>query len=65
MVVAFIGLLLNLAVVLILSRSERNLNTRAALLHVDSDVIGSVVAMVAGAVIYFTGWKPIDPICRW
>ena len=62
MVVAFIGLVLNLAVVLILSRGERSLNLRAAMLHVTSDVVGSVAALVAGAVIYFTGWKPIDPI---
>ena len=62
MVVAFVGLLINLAVVLILSRAERSLNLRAALLHVASDVIGSVAALVAGAVIYYTGWKPIDPI---
>jgi cobalt-zinc-cadmium efflux system protein len=61
-VVALLGLVLNLAVAFVISRSERNLNTRAALLHVISDVLGSVVAMVAGAVIYFTGWTPIDPI---
>ena len=62
MIVAFIGLLLNLAVVLILSRGERGLNLRAAMLHVTSDLIGSVAALAAGAVIYFTGWRPIDPI---
>jgi cobalt-zinc-cadmium efflux system protein len=62
MVVAFVGLVLNLAVVLILSRGERSLNLRAAMLHVTSDVVGSVAALIAGAVIYFTGWKPIDPI---
>jgi len=62
MVIAFIGLLLNLLVVFILSRSERNLNLRAAILHVTSDAVGSVAALVAGAVIYFTGWAPIDPI---
>jgi cobalt-zinc-cadmium efflux system protein len=62
MIVAFIGLLLNLAVMLILSRGERDLNLRAAMLHVTSDLIGSVAALAAGAVIYFTGWKPIDPI---
>jgi len=62
LLVAFVGLLLNLVVAFIISRGERNLNTRAALLHVLSDVFGSVVAMVAGAVIYFTGWMPIDPI---
>jgi cobalt-zinc-cadmium efflux system protein len=62
MVVAFVGLVLNLGVVLILSRGERSLNLRAAMLHVTSDVVGSVAALIAGAVIYFTGWKPIDPI---
>jgi cobalt-zinc-cadmium efflux system protein len=62
MVVAFIGLLLNLAVVLILSRGERTLNLRAAMLHVTSDVVGSVAALAAGAVVYFTGWQPIDAI---
>jgi cobalt-zinc-cadmium efflux system protein len=62
MIVAFIGLLLNLAVVLILSRGERGLNLRAAMLHVTSDLIGSVAALAAGAVIYFTGWRPIDAI---
>jgi cobalt-zinc-cadmium efflux system protein len=62
LVVAFLGLLLNLMVAFVISRSERTLNTRAALLHVLSDVLGSLVAMVAGAVIYFTGWTPIDPI---
>src|SRR5262249_54553272 len=41
MLVAFLGLLINLAVVLVLSRAERNLSLRAALLHVASDVIGS------------------------
>jgi len=62
MVVAFFGLLVNLIVALILSRGERTLNSRAALLHVTSDVIGSVAALLAGAVIYATGWAPIDPI---
>ena len=62
MVIAFIGLLLNLLVVFILSKGERNLNLRAAILHVTSDAVGSVAALVAGAVIYFTGWAPIDPI---
>jgi cobalt-zinc-cadmium efflux system protein len=62
MVVAFVGLLVNLVVALILSRGEQTLNSRAALLHVTSDVIGSVAALLAGAVIYATGWAPIDPI---
>ncbi len=62
MVIAAIGLAVNIVVALIVSRGERNLNTRAALLHVIGDMIGSVAALVAGAVIYFTGWLPIDPL---
>ncbi len=62
MVVAFLGLMLNLAVALVISRSERTLNVRSALLHVMSDLVGSLAALAAGAAIYFTGWQPIDPI---
>lgn len=62
MVIAFIGLLVNIVVAVMLSRGEHNLNTRAALLHVMGDMLGSVAALVAGAVIYFTGWLPIDPL---
>lgn len=46
----------------LLSRGEKNLNTRAALLHVMGDLLGSVAALLAGLVIYFTGWTPIDPM---
>ena len=62
MIVAFIGMLVNLSVAALLSKGERTLNMRAALLHVMSDLLGSFAALVAGAVIYYTGWFPIDPI---
>jgi cobalt-zinc-cadmium efflux system protein len=45
-----------------LSRDEQNINTRAALLNVLGDLLGSVAAIAAGAVIYFTGWVRIDPL---
>ena len=61
-VVAVIGLAINLLVAWILSRGEQNLNIRGALLHVMGDALGSVAAIVAGGVIYFTGWTPIDPL---
>lgn len=61
-IVAIIGLLVNLGVAWILSRGEQNLNVRGALLHVMGDVLGSVAAIVAGVVIYFTQWTPIDPL---
>lgn len=61
-VVAIVGLLVNIGVAWQLSHGERTLNTRAALLHVMGDLLGSVAALAAGLVIYFTGWMPIDPI---
>lgn len=39
-----------------------NLNTRAAILHVLGDLLGSVAAIVAGAVVHFTGWTMVDPL---
>jgi cobalt-zinc-cadmium efflux system protein len=61
-VVAVIGLLVNLGVAWQLSHGEKTLNTRAALLHVMGDMLGSVAALAAGLIIYFTGWMPIDPL---
>ena len=63
MVVAVIGLLVNVAGVLILSRSEgESLNLQGALRHVLADVAGSVGAIVAALVIIFTGWRYADPL---
>ncbi len=62
MIIAFLGLLVNLFVAWLLARGERTLNIRAALLHVMGDVLGSMAALISGAVIYFTHWFPIDPI---
>ena len=68
MLIAFIGLVVNLVVAKMLHHhgeehgSKDNLNHRAAFLHVLGDVLGSVAALVAGAVIYFTGWLAADPI---
>lgn len=60
-VAALLGLIINLLVAWRLSRGSHDLNTRAALLHVVSDLLGSVAAITAGAVIMITGWTPIDP----
>ncbi len=62
MLIAVVGLLVNIVVAKILHGGVQTLNTRAALLHVMGDLLGSVAALVAGAVIYFTGWTPIDPL---
>lgn len=68
MVVALIGFVVNLIVAQHLHRHVHehddmdNLNHRAAMLHVVGDVMGSVAALIAGGVVFFTGWLPIDPI---
>jgi cobalt-zinc-cadmium efflux system protein len=60
--VAVVGLGVNLLVAWVLSRGEATLNSRAALLHVLGDALGSVAAISAGIVIVATGWTPIDPL---
>lgn len=64
MVIAVAGLLANILSFWILHRGsgEKNLNVRAAALHVLGDLLGSVGAIVAALVILGTGWTPIDPI---
>ena len=62
LIVAAIGLAINLGVAWLLSRDQDSINTRAALVHVMGDVLGSVAALVAGAVIYLTGWMQVDPL---
>ncbi|MCM2775980.1 cation diffusion facilitator family transporter, partial [Escherichia coli] len=41
---------------------EKNLNVRAAALHVLGDLLGSVGAIIAALIIIWTGWTPADPI---
>jgi len=63
MLIAFVGLIVNIIVAKLLHHDDHNdHNRRAAFLHVLGDLLGSVAALVAGAVIYFTGWLPIDSI---
>ena len=61
-IVAAIGLLMNIVVAWVLSRDKKSVNTRAALVHVMGDLLGSVAALLAGLVIQLTGWMPIDAI---
>ena len=63
LVIAVLGLLVNIAGFLILRGGNRDsLNMRGALLHVLGDLLGSVAAIAAALVIMATGWTPIDPI---
>ena len=61
--VAVAGGVANLASFLILIRGEQeNLNVRGAVLHVLSDLLGSIGAVLAAIVIMLTGWLEADPI---
>jgi cobalt-zinc-cadmium efflux system protein len=60
-VVASLGLLLNIFVARMLSHGGRDLNMRAALLHVMGDLLGSLAALVSGITVWATGWTAVDP----
>nr|WP_113864615.1 CDF family zinc transporter ZitB [Brenneria salicis]NMN92185.1 cobalt-zinc-cadmium efflux system protein [Brenneria salicis ATCC 15712 = DSM 30166]RBP67520.1 cobalt-zinc-cadmium efflux system protein [Brenneria salicis ATCC 15712 = DSM 30166]RLM32493.1 zinc transporter ZitB [Brenneria salicis ATCC 15712 = DSM 30166] len=62
--VAIGGLLANIVAFWLLHRGseEKNINVRAAALHVLGDLLGSVGAIIAALIILFTNWTPIDPI---
>ncbi|VVD66802.1 cation diffusion facilitator family transporter [Pandoraea fibrosis] len=63
LIVAFAGLLANIAAFMVLHGGNReNLNMRGAWLHVLGDMLGSAAAIVAAGVILLTGWMPIDPL---
>lgn len=61
-VIAIIGLLVNAFVAWKLFKTADSLNSRAALLHVLGDLLGSLAAIVSGVVVTFTGWTPADPL---
>ena len=61
--VAGVGLIVNIiGAGLLHSHAGDNLNVRGAYLHVLGDLLGSIGAIGAGALILLTGWTPIDAI---
>lgn len=65
LIIAFIGLLVNILVAWIMLRGadvKENLNMRGAYLHVISDMLGSVGAIVAALLIMFFDWGWADPL---
>jgi len=61
--VAAIGLIGNLASVWILVREkDKSLNLKTAFLHMAYDTLSSVIVIVGGVVILYTGWIVIDTI---
>lgn len=63
MIVAVIGLIINLISMKILfSSSAESLNVKGAYLEVLSDAVGSVGVIIGAAIIYFTGWMWVDTL---
>ena len=63
MIVAIIGLIINLISMRILfSSSQESLNVKGAYLEVLSDAVGSFGVILGAVVIYFTGWMWVDTL---
>jgi cobalt-zinc-cadmium efflux system protein len=58
-----IGLAGNTVSIVLLSRIQRgNLNTRAAMLEVINDALGSIAVLIAAGIIAWTGWNRADAV---
>ncbi len=63
LLIATLGLIVNLiAMRLLKAGSEENLNLKGAYLEVWADMLGSIGVIAAAVLIYFTGWRVVDPI---
>jgi cobalt-zinc-cadmium efflux system protein len=63
LIVASIGLVANLIGMFLLKKGSRqNINVKAAFWHVIGDTLSSVGVIIAGVIIFFTGWYIADPI---
>ena len=61
--VAAIGFVINLGTALLFMRDQHSdLNARGAYLHMMADAAVSIGVVIAGAVIWMTGWSIIDPL---
>jgi len=64
MIVAAIGLAINLGILAWLhdSHEEKNLNEEGIFWHVLGDALGSIAALLAGALMLWRGWLWADPV---
>jgi cobalt-zinc-cadmium efflux system protein len=62
-IVAGVGLLVNLVATLILARADRqSLNIAGAFAHVATDAAAFAATIVAGVIVIVTGWERADPV---
>jgi cobalt-zinc-cadmium efflux system protein len=63
MVVAAIGILVNLAATALVARADRrSLNVAGAYWHIVTDLFAFIATLVAGVVIWWTGWTRADAV---
>ncbi len=62
LIIALIGLAANLVSITFLSKSIFNINVKSAFIHVVGDALSSLGVVVAGIIMFFTGWYVIDPV---
>jgi cobalt-zinc-cadmium efflux system protein len=61
--VAAVGILVNLSAAALLARADRrSLNIAGAFWHIVTDLVAFVATLVAGLVIYLTGWTQADAV---
>lgn len=61
-VVAAIGIAINVGAALLLNAGKSDLNLRGAFLHMVADAAVSAGVVVSGALIVWTGWLWLDPV---
>ncbi len=59
---ALFGFVANSVAAFLIRGQGKNLNLRAATLHLVADSVASVGVVIAGAVILLTGWNWVDPV---
>ena len=63
LLVGLVGLAVNLTSMRLLDgHADDSLNVRSAYLEVVSDAISSIGVILGGAILWMTGWVPIDPL---
>jgi len=63
LIISVLGLVVNCLVATVLSGSkDESLNIKGAFLHVAADTLGSIGAISAGIIMYFTGWYQADSL---
>jgi cobalt-zinc-cadmium efflux system protein len=61
--VGFLAFLVNAVTAWLVHKgSDHDLNLRSAFVHLMGDVLSTIGAVIAGVVIWFTGWDVLDPL---